>query len=146
MQKINTKTTLFLAVFLSLFLCSFSSFAKSDYSKFIVIKGNERIDDETIISYLDVDGLKKNSEKALQESLKKLYESDLFIESKISRQGNEIIVEVTENPIVSEVKFIGNKKVEDESLQSEVSLKKRAIFTKSKLQNDLKRINDIYLK
>ena len=146
MQKINKKTTLFLAVFLSFFFCNFSSFAKTDSDRSIVIRGNERIDEATIISYLDVEGLKKNSEKALQESLKKLYESDLFIESKITRQGNEIIVEVKENPIVSEVKFIGNKKIEDESLQSEVSLKKRAIFTKSKLQNDLKRINDIYLK
>lgn len=139
MLKIHTKALLFLAAF----LCNFEVFAAD---KNLVIKGNERVSESSIISYLDVAGLKNNSPKALQESLKKLYESDLFLESKIYFQNGKIIVEVQENPLISEVKFIGNKKLEDDALQSEISLKKRAIFTKSKLESDLKRINEIYLK
>lgn len=146
MQKNRTNTACFLAVFLSFFLCNFSVFAAAKSSETVVIKGNERVSDETITSYLDVAGLKNNTPRALQESLKKLYESDLFLESKIYRQNGKIIVEVQENPIVSEVKFVGNKKLEDDALQSELTLKKRAIFTKAKLQNDLKRISEIYLK
>lgn len=143
MQKNRTKIHVFLAVFLSFLLYSFSVFAAD---KSVVIKGTERVEDETILSLVDVSGLKKNSPKALQESLKKLYESDLFLESKIYYQDAKIIIEVQENPIISDVKFVGNKKIEDEMLQGEVSLKKRAVFTKAKLQNDLKRISDIYLK
>ena len=142
MQKISSKT-LSLAIFLLFFLRYFSAFATETL---IEIKGNERLEESVIISHLDINGLKKNSSKALQDSLKKLYESDLFLESKIYRQNSKIIVEVKENPIVSDVKIIGNKKMEDEALQSELSLKKRVIFTKSKLQSDLKRINEIYLK
>ena len=41
---------------------------------------------------------------------------------------------------------MGNKKIDDDILQNEISLKKRAIFSKTKLQNDVKRIGDIYLK
>jgi outer membrane protein insertion porin family len=48
--------------------------------------------------------------------------------------------------MISEVKFIGNKKIEDEALQNEISLKKRETFSKVKLQSDLNRINEIYLK
>ncbi len=140
-----------LVIFASFFLCNFAAFSapaatKVSPKKFLVIKGNERIDDATIISHLDVPGLEQNSQKSLQKSLKKLYESDLFLESKIYYEDQKIIVEVKENPIVSDVKLVGNKKMEDEALQSELSLKKRAVFTKSKLQNDLKRINEIYLK
>jgi outer membrane protein insertion porin family len=147
MQERISKNLRFAIIFLPLFLCNFSVFAKdSAAKKTIEIRGNERIDEETIFSYLDISGLKNKSPKALQDSIKKLYESDLFLESKIYDEKGKIIIEVTENPIVSDIKIVGNKKMEDDALQSELSLKKRAIFTKAKLQNDLKRINELYLK
>jgi outer membrane protein insertion porin family len=147
MQKNYLEKICFAIVFLLLFLCNFSAFAKDKNPQLTLeIKGNERIDEETISSYIDVIELKNKSPKALQDSLKKLYESDLFLESKIYNEGDKVVVEVIENPIVSDIKIIGNKKIEDEALQSELTLKKRSIFTKSKLQNDLKRINEIYLK
>ena len=139
MLKSPTKTLPFLVAF----FLAFDVFAAD---KILAIQGNERVDEETIISLLDVSGLKKNSAKALQESVKKLYESDLFLESKIYRQNGQVVVEVRENPLISDVKFVGNKKIEDEALQSEITSKKRTVFTKAKLQNDLKRINEIYLK
>jgi len=122
----------------------FDAFAADDLT--VTIQGNERVDGDTIKSLLDVEGLKKNSPKSLQDSVKRLYESDLFLESKIYRQDQQIIIEVKENPLISDVKFVGNKKIEDEALQSEITSKKRTVFTKAKLQNDLKRINEIYLK
>lgn len=147
MQKKFSRKLHFAIIFLPLFLCNFSVFAKnSAVKKTIEIRGNERIDEEVIFSYLDISGLKNKSPKALQDSIKKLYESDLFLESKIYDEKGKIIIEVTENPIVSDVKIVGNKKMEDDALQSELTLKKRAIFTKAKLQNDLKRINELYLK
>ena len=99
MLKNSTKTTLFLSLFLPFFLCNFSAFAKDKpvkktTLKAIIIKGNERIDEETINSYLDIDALEKGLEKAVQDSLKKLYESDLFSESKIYREIGQAIVEV----------------------------------------------------
>lgn len=149
------KKNLFWLIFFTVFLGNFSALAKEKKSesgkkisseKSIKILGSERVDDQTIISYLDVNGLEKNSQKAFDNSVKNLYASDLFSEAKIHRDDKKIIVEVKENPLVSDVKFVGNKKLEDDALQSEITLKKRGIFTKAKLQNDLKRINDIYLK
>jgi outer membrane protein insertion porin family len=140
MLKKCAKTLLFSLAF----FCAFSALAKDGQD--LVIKGNERVDESTIKSLIDIEGLKKNSAKALQDSIKNLYESDLFLESKIYRQQSQIIVEIKENPLISEVKFVGNKKIEDEALQSEIISKKRTIFTKSKLQTDLKRINELYLK
>ncbi len=143
MLKRSAKTLLFLVAF---FLAPFFLSDVFAADQTLIINGNERVDEETIISLLDVSGLKRNSAKSLQESVKKLYESDLFLESKIYRQNEQIIVEVRENPLISDVKFVGNKKIENEALQSEVASKKRTVFTRAKLQNDLKRINEIYLK
>lgn len=139
MHKFYPKILLFLAIFLH----SFAVFAAD---RIVEVRGNERLETAEVMTYLNLTSLKKNSDAAIEEGLKKLYESDLFSESKIYREGNKIIVEVKENPIISEVKFVGNKKIEDEALQSELSLKKREIFSKAKLESDLKRINDIYLK
>ena len=119
-------------------------FAESNLA--IVIKGNERVDTQTIESYLEIEGLKQGSQKAINESIKKLFVSDLFLEAKVYQQKNEMIVELTENPIVNDIEFRGNKKIEDEALQSEIQLKKRVIYTKAKLQTDINRINDIYIK
>jgi outer membrane protein insertion porin family len=112
----------------------------------IIVKGNERISNETILSYFHFSEKETDLEKSTQDAIKKLYESDLFLEVKIYQEEASIIVEVKENPIVAEIKFIGNKKMEDDALHGELSLKKRSVFTKSKLQSDLKRINEIYLK
>ncbi len=110
----------------------------------IIVKGNERIDSETIAAYVPSNHLPSKEE--IDRALKKLYESDLFLEAKIYTEGQKVLIEVKENPIVTEIKFIGNKKIEDEALQGETALKKRSVFTKFKLQSDLKRISEIYLK
>lgn len=146
--------------FLLCLICNGSAFSK-DFSHVsandISIKGNQRVNRNSVISYLD--GLEhkrksyKFSQKEIDESLKNLYESGLFSDVKIYPQNKKskkkykrIAIEVKENPLISDVKFIGNKKIEDDALQGEVSLKKRSVFTKAKLQSDLKRINEIYLK
>ncbi len=112
----------------------------------IEIIGLERLDAKTVLSLINTQNLKKNISQAVLESLKKLYESDLFVDVKIYRRLGKVVIEVKENPIIAEVKFVGNNKIDDEALQNEVSLKKRTIFTKAKLQNDLKRINELYIK
>lgn len=127
-----------------IFFCCF--FSVQAFSSDLEIKGNQRVTAEIIKANIDLDGLEKKSNISLQNSLKKLYELDLFLDVKINYEGNKIIIEVVESPIISEVKFIGNKKVDDDSLQSEISLKKRSVFSKAKLENDLKRINEIYTK
>ncbi len=140
MKKISSSSKLLLW----LFSCFF--FSANAFSSNLIIKGNDRVTNGTIKSYVANLNQEIVSQKEIDESLKKLYESDLFSEVKIYPELGSIIVEVKENPIISNVKFIGNKKIEDEALQNEISLKKRSVFTKSKLQSDIKRINEIYLK
>jgi outer membrane protein insertion porin family len=131
------------ALLFAVFCCAFFN---NSFALELEIKGNQRVTAEVIKANIDLEGLEKKSEIALQNSLKKLYELDLFLDVKINYQGEKIIVELVESPIISEIKFIGNKKVDDDSLQSEISLKKRSVFSKAKLESDLKRINEIYTK
>lgn len=143
----NFASKILFATLLAVFvLPSFSAMSKNISSTSnVVIQGNERVDNETILALLPHKS-GKFSQKDSDEILRKLYESDLFFEVNISQEKNQLIIEVKENPLIAEVKFVGNKKIEDDALQSEISLKKRGLFTKAKLQSDLKRINELYLK
>ena len=113
----------------------------------IIVEGNQRIDAQIIKSYIDRSlGSSKPSDLEIDDALKKLLKSNLFLDAKIYRKEKNLIVEVSENPIISEVKLSGNDKIGDDVLLNELSLKKRGVFSKFKLRSDLKRINDIYIK
>lgn len=112
----------------------------------IEIIGLERLDENLILELINYKNVKNFSASFIENALQKIYESDFFAEVKIYRRNKFLVIELKENPLISEIKFIGNDKIDDEALTSEISLKKRSIFTKAKLQNDLKRINELYIK
>ena len=51
----------------------------------------------------------------LDRSLKTLYATGLFSDVNLRRDGNTLVVRVTENPIVNRITFEGNHKVTDDS-------------------------------
>ena len=89
----------------------------SQLNQDLEVIGLERIDKGTILQLINLKNLKNNVLGSVQNSLKKLYESDLFVDVKIYRRANKIIIEVKENPIISEVKFIGNDKIDDDTVK-----------------------------
>ncbi len=147
MNTSSKNLKLFFAMLLvTLSLFSQDLLAKSTGNSQIKIIGNERVDDETIKSYLNINNLKTGRLNSINESLKKLYDSGLFSYVDIYQEESLIIIKVEENPIVKDVVFKGNKKIDDDILLSETVLKKRSVYTKTKLESDIKRINDIYIK
>jgi outer membrane protein insertion porin family len=53
-------------------------------------------------------------------------------------------VRIVENPIINRLAFEGNKRVESGTLNDEVKLRPRTVFTRARVQSDLKRIMDLY--
>jgi outer membrane protein insertion porin family len=80
----------------------------------------------------------------VDRSLKSLFATGLFADVSINRQGGVLIVNVVENPVINRVAFEGNKKVESDVLEAEITLRPRVIFTRTKVQNDVKRLLAIY--
>lgn len=123
-----------------------SVFAYGETVDKIIIQGNERIEDDTIKSYLNVQpGVNFNSED-LDRSIKKLYASNMFKKVEISVKGNSLIVKVIENPKINLIVFEGNSKLKSKDLEAEIILKPRAVYTKAKVQEDVNRIIDLYHK
>jgi outer membrane protein insertion porin family len=130
-------------IILILFL---SNIAYGQKINHIVIKGNERIEEDTVKSYIDIiPGVEFNQE-LLDSSVKKLYASSLFQKVDLSVQGGDLYIKLVENPKINLVVFEGNSKVKTKDLESEISLKPRGIYTKAKVQEDVNRIIDLYNK
>jgi outer membrane protein insertion porin family len=68
----------------------------------------------------------------------------LFADVKIDRQGSTVIITVAENPVINQVAFEGNYEVEKKTLEAEVQLKPRSVYTRAKVQADVQRILDVY--
>lgn len=131
-----------------IFICSLliSVFSYGETVNNIVIKGNERIEEDTIKSYLNIHpGVSFNNED-LDISIKKLYASNMFKKVEISVKGNSLIIKVIENPKINLIVFEGNSKIKTKDLDSEIALKPRAVYTKAKVQEDVNRIIDLYHK
>ncbi len=110
----------------------------------IVVKGNRRVEVETVLSYLQfVRGDRYDAAK-VDNSLKSLFATGLFSDVNISRTGGTVTVRVVENPIINKVAFEGNNEVDDKTLAAEVQLKPRSVFTKARVQSDTQRVLDVY--
>lgn len=110
----------------------------------INVVGNQRIEDSTILSYLRVAPGDRFDPERINESLKSLYDTGLFADIRIGRDGDGMVVSVAENPIVNRLAFEGNKRLENEALEAEVQLRPRTVYTRTKVQQDAARLLEVY--
>ncbi len=110
----------------------------------IVIEGNHRVDSDTIRQYFKPGPSGRLDADAINAGIKELYASGLFQDIQISRQGNRLIVSVTEAPVIDRVAFEGNIHVKDEQLQQEIQSKARGTLSRATVQADTERIIEIY--
>ena len=92
---------------LSIFL-AFSAYSKN-YEK-IIVNGNERISNETILVFSEIQDSQVLDENSINEILKKLYKSGFFKDVTVKFENNNLIIEVLENPIIQTVFIEGIKK------------------------------------
>lgn len=110
----------------------------------IRIEGAQRVDPTTVRSYMRVNPGEPFDPVRIDSSLKSLFATGLFADVTLRREGNALIVVVTENPIINQIAFEGNLRIDDEVLEAETELRPRVVFTRTKVQNDLQRILELY--
>jgi len=115
-----------------------------DQIQSIVVEGNKRIETGTVLSYMVLQPGDPFDVDRMDRSLKTLYATGLFSDVNIRREGNNLVVKVTENPIVNRVAFEGNKKLTDDQLKGAIQLRQNAVFTATEAQVDRKKLLDLY--
>ncbi len=110
----------------------------------IEVVGAQRVDPDTVRSYMQVRPGDVLGSRSISDALKSLFETGYFADVSIDLRGDVLVVTVVENPIVNRIAFEGNRRIDDETLGPEVQLKPRQIFTRSAAERDVKRILELY--
>ncbi len=111
----------------------------------ITVTGNQRIEPQTIRSYL---GLREGgpvSRYDIDRAMKSLFAAGFFADVSITQpQPGVLAVKVVENPTINRIAFEGNDHLSDEDLEKETQLKARSTYTRPKIQADLARLLEVY--
>ena len=102
----------FLQIILLLFYFKtfFINCAFSDTIKNFVIQGNDRVSNETIVMFSNLDIGENFDQDKLNAALKELYFTDYFSDVSISEVDGTIFIKVKENPIIQTISVNGIKK------------------------------------
>src|SRR5436190_8859015 len=102
----------------------------------VVIRGTQRIEAGTVMSYISIRQGDQYDEQAIDRALKALFATGLFADVKFNWDGSTLTISVVENPIINQIVFEGQSKVSEKDLTKEVQLKPRTVFTRAKVQSD----------
>jgi outer membrane protein insertion porin family len=110
----------------------------------IRIEGTQRIEPETVRSYMQLAPGDPFAADRIDKALKNLFATGLFADVTFSREGSTLVVKVVENPIINQIAFEGNDHLEDKDLLNELQLKPRTVLTQSRVQADVARLLNLY--
>jgi len=115
----------------------------------IRIKGNDRIEEDAIRQVLTIKTGDVLNPKDIDDQLKAVYKmgyfDDIRIEAQSAPQGRIITVIVTEKPTVRSILVEGNTWVyDDDEIKEELTLRKGSILNINTIQNDMRRIEELY--
>ncbi len=110
----------------------------------ITVQGNQRLEADTIRSYLRLRVGQRYDRATLDQALKDLAATELFKDFQITDNSGALIIQVTENPVINRVILEGNKRLKEDKIRPEIKLSPRQIFTRSKVRADVARIIELY--
>ena len=127
-----------------IFFILLSANLSAEIIKNVKVNGNKRISQETIIVLGQINTNEEYDDNQLNVVLKNLYNSNFFSNIDLNISNETLIINVTENPIIEDVRITGIKnKSLVESLTENISLKNRISFTEDLLNRDINLITNI---
>ena len=108
------------------------------------IEGNQRIEDATILSFIDLPTGQSVSAARVNDGLQRLQASGLFESVELVPQGNRLIVVVQEFPTINQINFEGNDRLDAEILQTLVTSQVRRVFSPQQAERDAATIVQAY--
>ncbi len=110
----------------------------------ITIAGAQRLESDTIRSYIRLKEGDRYTQAAADQVLKDLYATELFADVQVRDSNGDVVIEVKENPVVNRIILEGNKRLKEDKILPEIKLAARQIFTRSKVRADVARIIELY--
>jgi len=102
----------------------------------IRVNGLRRISAGTVFNYLPITVGDRVDEKRTQEAVRALFKTGFFKDVRLDREGDVLVVEVTERESIADITFKGNKAIKTEELLKglgDIGFAKGEVFNESKL-------------
>lgn len=111
------------------------------------VEGLQRISDGTVYNYLPVNIGDELGTRRIAEAIRALYDTRLFSDVQILRDGDTLVVVVAERPTIRKISVVGNKQVKEEELLSglrDAGLAEGREFDRSILAKVEQELNRLY--
>ena len=132
--------------YLSFFIVVFcTNTLKAEILNQIIITGNERISDETLIVYGEIQKNKNYSQDEINTIIKKLYDTKFFSKISINFSNGILKINVEENPIINSITLQGEPtKKFTKALLNFMTLKEKSSYIKNDVKKDVEIIKEFY--
>ena len=117
---------------------------QSDTIQSIAVTGTQRLEADTVRSYIRLRAGQPWTQVAADQALKDLYATELFADVSIRNANGDVTIEVRENPVINRIILEGNKRIKNEKIEPEIKLSPRQIYSRSKVRADVARIVELY--
>jgi outer membrane protein insertion porin family len=117
---------------------------QGDVIRTIAVSGAQRLEPQTILSYIQLRPGQVYTAAAADQALKDLAATELFSDFSIVNNAGDVVITVVENPVINRIILEGNKRIKDDKILPEIKLAPRQIFTRSKVRADVARIIELY--
>jgi outer membrane protein insertion porin family len=110
----------------------------------IEVRGNRRVDAETIRNNTGIRPGQNFSNADVDEAVKRLFSMGMFSDVRINQSGSTLVVSVDENAIVNQVLFQGNRRLKDADLGRQIQLRPRGAYSSAMMEADAETIRQAY--
>jgi len=110
----------------------------------VEVRGATRVSPETVRANITIVPGKSFSNGDIDSSVKRLYSTGYFSDVSINVSGGTLVVTVSENQLVNQVVFNGNRKIKDDKLQAVVRTRSLGPYSEATAESDIQAIKDAY--
>lgn len=108
------------------------------------IEGNQQIDPETILAHAQLARGTEIGNAELSAAQQRLQQSGLFYNVQLVPEGNTLVVQVNEFPIVNTINIEGNRRIKDATLMEAIQSRSRHIYSPAQAEADAAAIAQMY--
>jgi len=131
-------------IFVVLLNYFYLSVSNSEVIEQIKIEGNERISDEIILMFSEIDVGKNITSSTVNKIIKNLFETNFFNNVSVVFENNLVSITVDEAPLIDKIVFDGldSKKIEKE-IRENLKLKSRSSYNEFILSQEVNTVQSI---
>ncbi len=121
-----------------------TSLDRSDRILAVLVSGNQRIEDEAILTKIKSKPGRNLDTKVISKDLRRIFKTGFFDDVKADFTSGTLTFEVSERKIIQELDYIGNSEIDDDEIAEVISVKAFQLLDEASIEESLQKIKKSY--